>query len=232
MSSHSENIPSRQISVYRRAFIQGYLKSGLCYMTLSAYPRLGANETAFDTGTSTSDIEVQRSQFISDDTINPHPRYRSIVANIRSRRGRKVETNVPIYRDLRTAWPFWDPTVNYDLQRWPEDDDVRSGAVKENHVYMDASMFASVCSLEVTVQAKNLSEGRKLYDHLLQMGPILLALTAATPIAKGYLVDTDVRWSIHALSVDDRTPEELGDKAWELGDKACTESSITYRSAY
>ena len=38
----------------------------------------------------------------------------------------------------------------------------------------------------------------------------MLALTAATPIARGVLLDTDVRWDIIAQSVDDRTPAERG----------------------
>ena len=37
-----------------------------------------------------------------------------------------------------------------------------------------------------------------------------MALSAACPIARGYLVDTDVRWHIIAGAVDDRTPEERG----------------------
>lgn len=36
-----------------------------------------------------------------------------------------------------------------------------------------------------------------------------MALTAATPVHKGYLVDIDCRWDIIAASVDDRTPEEM-----------------------
>jgi hypothetical protein len=35
--------------------------------------------------------------------------------------------------------------------------------------------------------------GRRLYDQLSPLGPILLALTAATPIYKGFLVDTECR---------------------------------------
>jgi glutamate--cysteine ligase catalytic subunit len=34
-------------------------------------------------------------------------------------------------------------------------------------------------------------------------------LTAATPILRGYLVDTDVRWHVIEASVDDRTEEEM-----------------------
>ena len=145
--------------------------------------------------------------------ISSHVRYRTLHANIRSRRGRKVEVNVPVYRDKATPWPFHDPTVKYDLHRWPEDDDVRNGAVKENHIYIDSSLFGfACCGLQVTVQTKNLGEARKLYDQLLPMGPILLALTAATPMAKGFLTDTDIRWNTIAAAVDDRTCEEIGDK--------------------
>ena len=57
-----------------------------------------------------------------------------------------------------------------------------------------------------------MDEARNLYDQLLPMGPILLALTAATPVAKGFLAETDVRWNIYAASTDDRTREECGEK--------------------
>jgi glutamate--cysteine ligase catalytic subunit len=124
-----------------------------------------------------------------------------------------VEINVPVFRDNNTPWPFHDPTVNYDLHKWPEDNDVRNGAAKEGYVYMDAMAFGmGSCCLQITFQAKNIDEGRKMYDQLIPVGPILLALSAATPIYKGYLVDTDVRWNQISASVDDRTPEELGEK--------------------
>lgn len=120
--------------------------------------------------------------------------------------------NVPVYKDLNTPSPFKDPTVNYDLHIWPEDDDVRNGAAKDDHVYMDAMAFGmGSCCLQITFQAKNMTEGRRLYDQLSPLGPILLALTAATPIYKGFLVDTDVRWNQIGNAVDDRTPEELGE---------------------
>lgn len=49
-----------------------------------------------------------------------------------------------------------------------------------------------------------------MYDQLAVLSPVMLALTAATPILKGRLVDTDVRWNTIATSVDDRTPAERG----------------------
>jgi len=39
----------------------------------------------------------------------------------------------------------------------------------------------------------------------------MMALTAATPIVKGRLAATDVRWSLISQSVDDRTPAERGE---------------------
>ena len=37
-----------------------------------------------------------------------------------------------------------------------------------------------------------------------------MALSAGTPIHRGYLADLDCRWSVIVGSVDDRTPEERG----------------------
>jgi glutamate--cysteine ligase catalytic subunit len=180
-------------------------------VTLTTFPRLGREDCT--TPAYPLSGPKLRSQFVPDEIANPHIRFPTLAANIRWRRGRKVEINVPVFKDVNTTWPFHDPTVNYDLHKWPEDDDVRNGAAKENCVYMDAMAFGmGSCCLQITFQAKNIEEGRKMYDQLIPVGPILLALSAATPIYKGYLVDTDVRWNQISASVDCRTPEELGEK--------------------
>ena len=64
----------------------------------------------------------------------------------------------------------------------------------------------------ISQNTKNIEEGRKMYDQLSPLGPILLALTAATPVYKGFLADTDVRWNQISRAVDCRTAEELGEK--------------------
>lgn len=182
-----------------------------CPITLTTFPRLGLGD--YITPYFPPSGEKLRSQYVPDEIANPHVRFPTLAANIRSRRGRKVQINVPVFRDERTPWPFQDPTVNYNLHNWPEDDDVRNGAAKENHIYMDAMAFGmGSCCLQITFQAKNIDEGRKMYDQLLPLGPILLALTAATPIYKGFLADTDVRWNQISRAVDDRTREELGEE--------------------
>ncbi|KAI9812908.1 MAG: Zn finger-containing GTPase- Activating Protein for ARF [Pycnora praestabilis] len=181
-------------------------------ITLTTFPRLGS-QGEFTIPYYPPSGQKLRSQFLPDEIANPHIRFPTLAANIRARRGRKVEINVPVYRDEYTPWPFKDPTVDYDLHNWPEDNDVRRGAAKENHIYMDAMAFGmGSCCLQITFQSKNITEGRRLYDQLSPLGPIMLALTAATPIYKGFLADTDVRWNQISAAVDDRTPGELGDK--------------------
>ncbi|KAF2740200.1 GCS-domain-containing protein [Polyplosphaeria fusca] len=202
-------------------------------ITLTTFPRLGTD----DCTTPSYPVSGQklRSQFVPDEIANPHIRFPTLAANIRARRGRKVEVNVPVFRDENTPWPWKDPSVDYGLHKWPEDDDVRNGAAKENYIYMDAMAFGmGSCCLQITFQAKNIEEGRKMYDQLSPLGPILLALTAATPIYKGFLADTDVRWNQISRAVDDRTPEELGEKPlandrWRLP-KSRYASNSTYIS--
>ncbi|CAM9741582.1 unnamed protein product [Ascophyllum nodosum] len=81
----------------------------------------------------------------------------------------------------------------------------------EPHVHMDAMAFGmGCCCLQVTFQARDIDESRFMYDQLAVLSPVMLALTAATPVFKGRLVDTDVRWNTIALSVDDRTLAERG----------------------
>lgn len=64
-------------------------------------------------------------------------------------------------------------------------------------------------SLQTTFQTSNEAECRWLYDQLIPLAPVFLAMTAAVPIWKGYLVDTDVRWQRFGDLVDDRRPEEM-----------------------
>jgi glutamate--cysteine ligase catalytic subunit len=80
-------------------------------------------------------------------------------------------------------------------------------------IHMDAMAFGmgNAC-LQITFQAKDIDESRIMYDQLAVMAPIMMALTASTPIVKGRLADTDARWGIISESVDCRTPAERGRK--------------------
>lgn len=78
-------------------------------------------------------------------------------------------------------------------------------------MFKDATGFGMGCScLQATFQAGSIEEAKHLYDQLLPFTPILLALSAGSPIWRGYLCDIDCRWSVISASVDDRTEEELG----------------------
>ncbi|RWS27097.1 glutamate--cysteine ligase catalytic subunit-like protein, partial [Leptotrombidium deliense] len=169
----------------------------------------------------TSDVEIDfkntitGSLFLPDSIIFPHLRYklpfsisskfdkkfcRHIIESIRRRRNRKVSINIPIFRDVNTKQPF--------VEYFNDEHDETSMA---DHIYMDSSCFGlSCCCLQVTFQASNLNEAKLLYDQLASLCPIALALTAASPIFRGYLSDQDCRWNVISASMDDRTEDELG----------------------
>jgi glutamate--cysteine ligase catalytic subunit len=196
---------------WRRKIAKGHMYDHEYPITLTTFPLLGDGKSI--TPYFPPSGPKLRSQFVPDEIANPHIRFPTLAANIRQRRGRKVEVNVPVFHDEKTSRPWKDPTVKYDLHDWPEDDDVRNGAAKDDYIYMDAMAFGmGSCCLQITFQAKNVTEGRIMYDQLSSLGPILLALTAATPIYKGFLADTDVRWNQVSRAVDDRTAEELGEQ--------------------
>lgn len=194
----------------RRRLAKQHLGEHEAPITMTSFPRLGA-EGIFTDPYFPATGSKSRSQYLPDELINLHIRFPTLAANIRSRRGAKVAINMPVFYDVNTPRPFRDPTVDYDRHLYLEDDDVRRGAVKEGHIYMDAMGFGmGCCCLQITFQAKNMSEARTLYDQLAPLGPIMLALTAATPIFKGFLADVDVRWNVISGAVDDRTEEERG----------------------
>lgn len=127
---------------------------------------------------------IAQSKYISDEIINPHPRFGTLTSNIRSRRGETVNIELPLSQEFD----------------------------KGGKVEMDAMAFGMGCTcLQVTLQAKNDRESRFLHDQLAIMSPLLLSLSASTPFFRGYIVDTDVRWDVIAQSVDDRTFVERGE---------------------
>jgi len=80
-------------------------------------------------------------------------------------------------------------------------------------IHMDAMAFGmGCCCLQITFQATDMDESRFLFDQLAVMAPIMMALTASTPVLRGRLADTDCRWGIITECVDDRRPAERGRK--------------------
>lgn len=79
----------------------------------------------------------------------------------------------------------------------------------QNHIFIEGFIFGEgACGLQATFATRDLEEARELHDQLCALGPIMLALTAATPIYRGFLADVDVRWSTTSQALDDRTEEE------------------------
>lgn len=114
-------------------------------------------------------------------------RFRNLVRNIRGRRGRKVIINVPIYKDRNTPSPFTEEFTDAEARV----------AAKPDHIYLDHMGFGmGCCCLQMTFQAVNVNEARWLYDQLTPITPILIALSASTPIFRSYLADVDSRWDI------------------------------------
>jgi glutamate--cysteine ligase catalytic subunit len=53
-----------------------------------------------------------------------------------------------------------------------------------------------------------MEQARHMYDQLHILSPLLMALSASTPIFNGKLSDFDTRWSVIAQSVDCRMANE------------------------
>lgn len=194
----------------RRYLIKELLSKNQHVITLPVFPRLGVP------GQFTAPYyEPQtglRSSMLPRELASPIIRYRIMEDNIVSRRGTKIESHIPVFRDVKTPWPFQDMPLS--RSRVMGD---KMPSPLPNAIYMDGFGFGvSSCCLQVTFQAQNESEARWLYDQLIPFGPILLALTAATPIYKGYLANTDVRWDCISSTLDDRTPEERNERVSQI----------------
>ncbi|KAF9118819.1 hypothetical protein BGW39_000844 [Mortierella sp. 14UC] len=194
----------------RRELACRFMKPNEVPVTFTSFPRLGCAGEFLEPHHDPHG-PAARSLFVPDDIINAHVRFPTLTANIRRRRGAKVAINMPIFHDKNTPKPFIDPTIP-TFHDYPEDKNaIEQGAALPDHIYMDAMAFGmGCCCLQITFQAVNVEEARKIYDQMAPLGPIMLALTAAAPIYRGYLSDVDCRWNVIAQSVDDRTEEERG----------------------
>lgn len=195
----------------RRRCIRANVLPNEVPMTITSFPRLGVTDAPFTEPAYAPAGRASHSLFLPDEVINTHVRFPTLTANIRTRRGSKVAINVPVFRDTHTARPFVDPTVPWDRQLFPEDGEARAGAALPDHIYLDAMGFGmGCCCLQVTLQAASIAEACFIYDQLIPLTPLFLALTAASPAYRGYLADVDCRWDVVSGSVDDRTPAERG----------------------
>ncbi len=141
-------------------------------------------------------------------------RFPTLVNNIRTRRGEKVCMHIPVYRDTHTGDTRLPKSV-MEHQRRADGSVIELrdlyGKKVEEEVYMDCMAFGmGMCCLQITFQAWDVNEARDLYDQLAVVSPLFMAISAATPMVKGWLLDTDTRWDTISGSVDCRTPFERG----------------------
>eukprot|EP00906_Rhabdomonas_costata_P024148 RCo034750 len=185
-----------------------FLREGEALLSITVHPRLGAPDCLPPAQPTSLPLPgpVAQSVFLPDEVITPHPRFPTLTGNIRKRRGSKVDIRVPLFMDKHTT-----AEVVQQARDGPGAPSSEPNPDERPHVYMDAMGFGMGSScLQMTFQARNLTEARLLYDQLAVVAPLMLALTAATPAYRGFLVDTDVRWNQISASVDDRTPFERG----------------------
>ncbi|XP_036318895.1 glutamate--cysteine ligase [Rhagoletis pomonella] len=182
---------------YRRTEVTELLDKDECVMSITNFPRLGAPEFTHPIyyPNPNDPNSSAKSLYFPDEAIYPgHPRFKTLTRNIRKRRGEKVAIKLKVYKDVNTKLP---------VEGAPKDE--------PDVVLLDAMGFGmGCCCLQLTFQACNINEARKLYDQLAPLCPIMLALTAASPIYRGYLTESDCRWNVISSSVDCRTEEERG----------------------
>jgi hypothetical protein len=294
--------------VTRRMRMRKALPPGTVPMSITHFFAMGRSPSEpFTTPPLPPGGKFARSPFIPDEAISPHPRFGTLTANIRRRRGEHVCAMVPVLagvtpnrvameavsagleairerrrefeplvdrgeledgmdaeslvptdskatasasaastghgavaahdssseaadrsllaRDMHGVWSSAEASVERECppdilpgtpQRpvdlpspWTPDD---------THIHLDAMAFGmGCCCLQVTFQAKDLEQSRRLYDSLAVLAPLMLALSAATPIFRGRLADTDTRWGVICDSVDCRTPQERGVSGCGMG---------------
>lgn len=179
--------------------------------SLSCFPMMGVNNYPH---TKNNYGSISNSKYISDEVINPHPRFGALTSNIRNRR--KSNVNIQILKDTNpndhttTTSDIITSTTTSNVGINNIDNKVDTeNKVDSQVIHMDAMAFGmGCCCLQVTIQAQDEEESRYLTDQLSILSPILHALSASTPILKGQFASTDTRWDVISQAVDDRTIDE------------------------
>lgn len=170
---------------HRRRMIEAILPTDEHLIPITCFPLLGCPQFSYPHFEPTPDNGASRSLFVPDQVIfDGLPRFLAITKNAIARKSRKMSAHVPIFIDKFTPRPF--------REQFDE--------AKDDHVHLDCTAFGmGCCCLQVTFQAESMNEARHLYDQLTPFTPIALALTASSPIWRGYLTNTDARWDIISI---------------------------------
>ena len=179
----------------RKKFIQTFLGKDEYVVSLTCFPLLGCPNFTWPAHNITESNHKETSLFFSNNIIMNQGLFRAATRNKIERKNLSPAIYVPIYSDINTPKPFIENL---------------NTAIKPDHIYMDHDGFGmGCCCIQVTFQAESLDQCCWLYDQLTVIAPIILALSASSPIWRGYLADIDCRWSVLKQAFDDRTSEEL-----------------------
>ncbi|KAF2834522.1 GCS-domain-containing protein [Patellaria atrata CBS 101060] len=176
----------------RRKAIKAHADTGSWPFTLSMFPGLKADYNSKDP----SELEID------EPLASQEVRFKAADSNIRSRRNDEGVAKVPLFVDINTlsskgSFPSYIDT------------DTKSVLLQDESILFGPGH----CGFQITFGAADEDDARRLHDQLIPLGPVMLTLTASTPIYRGFLVDTDVRWKQIQYFVDDRTKTEREQEA-------------------
>lgn len=179
------------------------------YLSASVFPMLGVNKDYFkliNLNTVNKDVfdvehelnirkiregnPFSKSDYTNDICITTHPRFETFTAHCRERTGNKPNVLIPIFKD-----EFTDSSVV---------DEKHKGFI---HLDSFTSGMGNGC-FQVTFGLDRLEAAIYCHDQLIPILPLLVALTASSPIVKGKLSGWDNRFNILTQACDDRTNEE------------------------
>ncbi|XP_013382742.1 glutamate--cysteine ligase catalytic subunit [Lingula anatina] len=175
-------------------------------LTMGAYPRTGTPCFTRPAHAPNPTSGVRRSLFIPDEVI-AGARYKAITLNAKlNMKGRRTE-HIPIFKDAHTLDPFEE-----DLSQFGDKGKNKEDACTASKMCLDFGFCGTCCALQVTQQASDLYEARTIHDQLTPLCPILMALSAATPIHRGYLSNIDCRWPLFVQYTDEETQDNMWQK--------------------
>ncbi|KAK0650156.1 Glutamate--cysteine ligase, partial [Lasiodiplodia hormozganensis] len=203
--------------VARRATIAARLgpsNNALLPFTITTLPRFGTHS------------DVLASLTTSPALLAAPPRYRAVQHHITTRRGGGANIppiTVPLFIDRNTLTspdlpPFivpnninnpFNPTITNNSGGGATSSNTTGDGATITFHPSEMLLGATQCCLQCTLQASSAAAALRLHDRALApLGPLMLALSAATPAYRGYLADTDVRWDVLRQLVDDRDEGE------------------------
>uniref|UniRef100_A0A1I8F5X2 Glutamate--cysteine ligase n=1 Tax=Macrostomum lignano TaxID=282301 RepID=A0A1I8F5X2_9PLAT len=140
----------------RRAQVQSLLGSDVYALTLTAFPRLGCPDFCYP-GAKPTPLRRRVLQRLPTDEV--------------------IYSGHPRFRIPRPQHP----------RRPAGAANRHTAAALPGHIYMDAMGFGmGCCCLQMTFQACSITEAYLLYDQLTPLSPVLLALSAASPVHRGW----------------------------------------------